>query len=249
METPINIWSITVQRAIYRGLRTVSLPSKVILILGTAACVLLLIVNFSWWHFLYIPFGVLLSSLYSMYAAARWRLWAYEYVGDIHQLQRSAELAGLLFRKSHERIGLVSRQQKEKLKTLLLRFSEEPVFIDDYSIPDHVSIYSNAFFQNSVGPILILNERGIQFQSNQFFEWNEIENERIATVTYSRVSPRTGTKASAGSKDFFKFEYQLETFEISISSIDIAAWELDLLLYIYRGRYSLKEISNYSNQP
>lgn len=242
---------MTVHEAIDKGEKIIALPSKIIFISATVLCVLLLMFDFSWLDFLLLPLGILLSFFYTLYVTPRWRIWAYERVADIHQLQRSAELAGLLMRQSHEKAGgFMSRNQWQKLKVLQTRFLEEPVFIDDSSIPDETPVYAKTFFRVSKVPSIVLNNSGIQVQTEGTFEWNQIEDERIAKVSYSRRSVITETNISAGSKDFFRFKCPPERFEIPLSTLNITAWKLDLLCYIYRGRFTLKQNSgNYRSSP
>ena len=85
-----------------------------------------------------------------------------------------------------------------------------------------------------------LNDEGITSGSGEFVPWSDVQNERIAFVSSSRTSPRTGGEVSAGGKAFFRFECSLGRMEYPMSSLDIEPWKLDLLLYIYRGRYEAK---------
>lgn len=235
----MNTNSITIREAVDRGLKTIALPSKIILILSTALCVLLLILSFSWWDFLLLPIGILLSVLHTAWTTPRWKIWAYEHVEDIHQLQRSAELAGLLMIQSHESTGgLIGRNQKNKLRALQSRFLKEPVFVDDPSIPNKTPV------PGPNRPLIILKDSGIQVQPGVFFEWDKIYDERVVKVSYSRTNYSTGADTSAGSKDFFRFECPAQRFEMPLSALNTTAWELDLLLYIYRGRFMLKQKGN-----
>lgn len=223
---------ITVKEAIHRGMRLIALPSKIMMILSVSLPALLVVSGFPLSYFLLLPLCVCLSFIYTAWATPRWRIWAYKYVNDIHQLQRSAEIAGLLMLQSHERIGgFLSNYQIETLKTLQNRFQEEPVFVDDHSIPNETLLSSNH------ASAITLSSFGIQLPSGEIFEWSEIVNERIARITYNRMSARTGGTVSAGAENFFRFEYPSGSFEASLSSLNISEWELDLLLYIYCGRF------------
>ncbi len=90
----------TVQEVVNRGFKLISLPFKIIMNASIAFSMLLLMVHFSLWDFVVLPAGAIVAFLFSAIVTPRWRIWAYEQVADIHQLQRSAELAGLLMRQS-----------------------------------------------------------------------------------------------------------------------------------------------------
>jgi hypothetical protein len=229
----------SIREAIQNGLQEIAKPSRYILLAGLALPVLLLLLGASLWTLLLFPAAAVVSSIYTSGARAGWRITAYETVGDIHQLQRSAELAGLLRLNTHESTGgLMSHSQKRKLQALLERFAEDQVFRDDFSIPEETQIYALSLTSPSETeePILTLNETGIKVHSEGFFEWGQIQDERIARVTHSRRTFLPGMDISAGSTALFRFEFTSGRIEIPVASMDITIWELDLLLYIYRGR-------------
>lgn len=224
--------TITIRKAIHRGLKVIALPSKVIVISSMGLFVLLLFLSFSWWVILILPAGPVISIIYTLCVTPRWRIWAYESVSDIHQFQRSAELAGLLMKQSHDKAGgIIVPNQRRRLKTAQARFSEEVHFTDDPSIADETLFYP----KSANGQVLVLSNTGIKV-GGDLLEWAQIKDERIVQVSFSRMSPRTGADIPAGTKDFFRFEHLEKRFELPLSSLDIEAWELDLLLYIYRGR-------------
>jgi len=203
--------------------------------------ILLSVVKFSWWDFLLIPAGLLVAILYTTYAAQKWRMWAYGHVAGIHQLQRSAELAGILTRQTYDQIPFfLSCAQKNTLKVLQKRFSDEPAFVDDYSIPPETKVFSKSLFGSSDTPVLTISESSIDIHPLEVFEWEQITNERISRTTYSKDWGTVDGIAPSGSRDFFRFEYVTQHFETFMSTLDIAVWKLDLLLYIYRGRFEAK---------
>ena len=239
----MSTYDYTVQQAIDRGLKVISQPAKIILYLTPVAFILLLVLHFSVLNLLAIPVGILLSTIYSAWATARWRLWAYSHVSNIDQLQRSAELAGLLMIQSYDKDSLfMSRRQRQTLKSLQNRFQDEPVFIDDPSVPDETHIFCGTFFSAARQPIITLKKNGIQLNPDGVFTWDQISDERIIQKTFSRMSANTGENIRAGTKDFLRFECAGQLFEIPLSSLlGITKWKLDLLLYIYRGRFMLTQ--------
>lgn len=229
--------SISVHTAITSGINTVLLPARIILNTGTILCVLLLFFHTSWWDLIIIPICISSASLYTAVATPRWLTWAYQNVNDIHQFQRSAELARLLPLQSlGKNVGIMSSGQKKKLRDLSVRFDESPIFIDDDTFPNHVKIRPSGLFNMSAGPLLTIGESGISVSTNPFIEWQYIQNERIIQTTYNKESARTGRREPAGSEYFFKFDHLEQAFEFPLPSLKISIWKLDLLLYTYRGR-------------
>jgi hypothetical protein len=225
---------ITIQEAIDRGEKLIVRPSAAMMIGGMILGIVLPIVFVSGWPVLLIPAGFVLSFLYTGWVTAGWRIWAYDRVSDIHQLQRSAELAGLLPRQSHDKVGgFMGIRQTERLRLQQLRFKEEPGFVDDPSIPNATAVLQRAAFPGFRDPVFTLNDFGLQLASGEFFAWDEIENERIIQTSSRRM---TGGTLSAGTRDFFRFESPRGRFEVALASVAISGWKLDLLFYIYRGR-------------
>lgn len=234
--------SVSVQEAIRRGLKAVARPTANIMIAAVVVPVLLMIIYFSWWWLLLFPAGIITSNLYWGWAARNWQIWAYDNVSDIHQLQRSAEMAGLLTKGSHERVSsMLSIPQQEKLRTLQERFANEAVFVDDPSIPGRTAVYSSRSSGSDGEPELALNSAGIWTLHDGFFDWRLIANERIPQVSYSRMR-QTGRYGSVGGEYLFRFDHPNGGFEIPLSALRISVWELDLLLYIYRGRFAVGQI-------
>ena len=217
-------------------MKTVIVPPRRIFIVFLLLAVLM-VICLSWFGLLFILAGVIGSSLYMSWATPRWRIWAYDHVTDIHQLQRSAEMAGLLPLHSHDRItGFTGMRQRSILEELQQRFNEQYDFIDDPSIPEETHIYPTK--AANTNPIMTLNAVGIWTLNDGFFAWGQITNELIATVNYVRRNFATGGKSGAGANKVFRFDFSDGNFEIFLSNLYIEPWELDLLLYIYRGRFA-----------
>lgn len=234
---------VTVSEAIEKGQKLIATPLLVIIVLSIVLPVILIFfLHTSWWFILLLPLGLMLYFLYGEWITLKWRLWAYEYVNDIHQFQRAAELEGLLMRQSYESIEhFMTSGQKEKLIRLQQRFLEEADFFDDISIPSEVIFYRNGqlpvFFNKP--PLLVLNDKGIQFEE-LYVEWSDIINERIARIGHDEEYSVGRPIKTARSKELFRYETHTELYEIPLSEIPVPAWKLDYLLYIYRGRYTEK---------
>jgi hypothetical protein len=145
-------------------------------------------------------------------------------------------MAELLPYRSHERItGIMGLQQRHRLQELMQRFNEQYDFIDDPTIPEETNIYPTK--AANTNPIMTLNAVGIWTSNDGFFAWGQITNERIATITYVRKT-FGGGRRGAGSNKVFRFDFSDGNFEIFLSNLYIEPWELDLLMYIYRGRFA-----------
>lgn len=228
---------VSVRNAINRGIKQIVRPTWIILVVFTFLSVIPPLIGATWWCLLFFPVGLLLSYLYTSSVTPEWRIWAYKHVADIHQLQRSAELAGLLKRGAYDQIDRsLSLGQKAELEKLLERFGEDQFFFDDPSIPDEISITTNILFGIPGEIKLILNGSGIFIRSKGFLKWDEIHHDRVANVSFQITNGR-GEKISS-SHDYFRFETCMERYELPIAWLNTTAWELDLFLYIYRGRFA-----------
>ncbi len=236
--------TITVQEAITRAIRYIMVPVGIIMYVSAPLSIILSISCWSWLYLLMMPGGIIVSSLYSAIATAKWRLWAYKHVNDIHQLQRSAEIARILQPNSYDQKSLfLSMNENIQLKKLQERFIQDAGFIDDRSIPDETQVYSTSFFSSSNAPEIILNDKGIQVGTEAFVAWNEIRNERVSKSSYrSRNTLTYDTRSGVGGKTVFRFECPLGNYDTPLSSLKISGWKLDLLLYTYRGRYTTNKM-------
>lgn len=77
------------------------------------------------------------------YSVNRWKIWAYENVRNIHELQRKAVEEKLIWQSGSwfEKTEFKNYQQKQKLKQLEKKFLEKDIFKDDISIPKETVIY------------------------------------------------------------------------------------------------------------
>lgn len=137
--------TVTVDEAIKRGRRMVNLPVLVIMI-GGICFVVFLYSN----H--YIP-GVLCAVgsllafvsawLYWSFMITKWRLWAFENVRNVHELQRKAIEAQLIWPEGNflGKTEIRSAAQRQKLNDLSDKFVVKDVFQEDHSLPDETAIF------------------------------------------------------------------------------------------------------------
>lgn len=233
--------TVTIQQAIRRGELVMSVPAMSVVALAVLLFVYFFFNSQLLLAFSALPLSVLLVWVYSAFVTPHWRIWAYSNVADIHQLQRSAEINGLLQRNTATRfVGLMGAKALYQLGELLQRFDEEQVFVDDSSIPSRIDVSRATFFKSSHEVLFTLCDDGIEDIDGKLLPWNKIWNERVAiTGTRSYIYGFQPQYSGAG-PDHFRFESEYGNTNYLVSSLNIEPWKLDLLLYIYRGRYEAK---------
>jgi len=230
--------SVSVKDAINNGLAKAKRPLYMIPIPFTAGSIALVFLGYSLSYLLLIPISIAVSVIYSARVTCKWRIWAYKQVNDIHQLQRSAEFAGLLnYQSFNQPSRLMNRSEKEELQELLKRFEDDACFIDDKTIPPETAIIRKAPAYTSQHPQITLSDTGIIFFPGVLIDWDHIYNDRIASVNYQYAN-RSGNYENSSSKKLFRFNAIDNYYEIPTDTLSVDEWILDLLLYTYRGRYN-----------
>ena len=89
------------------------------------------------------------------YFVMEWKIWAYENVRNIHELQRKAVEEKLIWESGSwfEKTEFKNYQQKQKLKQLERKFLEKDIFKDDISVPKETIIY---YSKNAIVFLLVL---------------------------------------------------------------------------------------------
>lgn len=111
--------SISVSKAIWRGLFLVNGPVLALLVAPMATFGLLvengtIARDYNWFGVALFPASFVLAWLWWSFAVPRWRLWAYERVADIASLKRNAVAVGLTWPEGHVfgRTEIKSKAQK-----------------------------------------------------------------------------------------------------------------------------------------
>lgn len=233
--------TVTIQQAIRRGETVLATPAMLIVALSIPLAIYLFAKGSVLLTFLTIPIAIVFVFLYSALATPHWRIWAYRNVADIHQLQRSAEISGLLQRNTANATGgIMGTKALYQLGELLQRFDEEHVFVDDPSIPSRTDVSRATFFKSSHEVLFTLCDDGIEDMDGKLLPWDKIWNARVAMTGTKRYVYGFQPESSGYGPDHFRFETEYGNTDYLISSLNIEAWKLDLLLYIYRGRYEAK---------
>lgn len=233
--------TVTIQQAIRRGELVMSVPAMSVVALAVLLFVYFFFNSQLLLAFSALPVSVLFVWVYSAFVTPHWRIWAYRNVADIHQLQRSAEISGLLKLNTATRTGgVMGAKALYQLGVLMQRFDEEQVFVDDPSVPSRTDVSRATFFKSSHEVLFTLCDDGIEDMDGKLLSWDNIWNARVAMTGTRRYVYGFQPESSGYGPDHFRFETEYGNTDYLISSLNIEAWKLDLLLYIYRGRYEEK---------
>ena len=241
--------SLSIGAVLKAGKWSIEIPSRIIMMSGIVLGIGLPFLLRSAWP---IPIGLIggpvLSFVYTLLRAPAWRLWAYSGVADIHQFQRSAEIARLLPRQSPmEGYGIMSRQQKQTLARLQERFQQNEAFIDDAHIPAEsvLHLLAGAYFFDGPPANITLSNTGINLDGVGFFAWDSIRDERVVDkATTTRRNDSSYYRYRGGdtySEPYFTFYTTDSYMAIPLSSYNMSPAQLDILLYMYRGRYETEK--------
>ncbi len=139
--------SVSVDEAIQKGHKVVTYPSLLIiagiLILSFSLAIMEV---FPVWT---IAIGFILASvlpwLYWGLKITKWRLWAFDNVRNVHELQRKAIEENLIWEEGHiiEVLEIKNDNDKLKWKELQEKFYETDIFNDDYTLPTQTFIFTS----------------------------------------------------------------------------------------------------------
>jgi len=99
--------------------------------------------------------GFTLGWILWSYFVMEWKIWAYENVRNIHELQRKAVEEKLIWDSGSwfEKTEFKNYEQKQKLKQLEKKFLEKDIFRDDISVPKETIIF---YSRNTIAFLLVL---------------------------------------------------------------------------------------------
>ena len=99
--------------------------------------------------------GFLLAWILWSYFVMEWKIWAYENVRNIHELQRKAVEEKLIWDSGSwfEKTEFKNYKQKQKLRQLEKKFLQKDIYRDDISVPKETIIY---YSRNTIAFLLFL---------------------------------------------------------------------------------------------
>ena len=194
----------------------------------------------AWFILIGLVAGILGSSIYALWITPKWRIWAYSGVEDIHQFQRSAELESLLPKNSFGLpYGIMNNYQLETLQRLMERFEAPTRFVDDPSVPEISNIYPGGlvFASDQDIPQLTITYFGITTPAHGFYGWQDMRDAKVAVKSGHRHLNRVPMATDRVEIIFLTFFCPDGFIEIPLAGLNTSIAQLDLLLYVHRGRY------------
>jgi len=137
--------TVTVEEAISRGRRMISYPVMVIMFGIIGISVYLNTQNLipALYMIIGIAASLLLAWLYWSFMITKWKVWAFDNVRNVHELQRKAVEAQLIWTEGSfwEKTEIWNSADRDKWALLQDKFSQKDVFIEDLSVPQETSIH------------------------------------------------------------------------------------------------------------
>lgn len=141
--------TVSVDDAIKKGIYTVNLPALMIFMIG-------LIASFAMAFLFLRPYEMIvglivsyvLATAYRAIFAAKWRIWAFDKVRNVHELHERALSEKLMYLTNRPGFGIInynSESQKEQWEQLQAKFQQPDIFIDDQSLPAETIIRYSVF--------------------------------------------------------------------------------------------------------
>jgi len=154
--------TVSVDDAIQKGSRMVVYP-RLILFIGS------LLIVFYWgmsnnfsasFVFLAIAAGLVVGWLYWSVASTKWKVWAYDNVRNVHELQKRAIKEGIIAKDGSfwDNTVIKTADDRQKLDSLQSKFDVPDIFMDDYQVPPETQIFyskSKNLFGLIVGFLLL----------------------------------------------------------------------------------------------
>lgn len=137
--------TVTVDEAISRGRRMVSYPVMAIMFGIIGVSVFLSIQNIipALYMVIGIVAGIALAWLYWSFSITKWKVWAFDNVRNVHELQRKAIEAQLIWTEGSfwEKTERWNAADRDKWALLQDKFNQADVFLEDPSVPQETAVY------------------------------------------------------------------------------------------------------------
>jgi hypothetical protein len=149
--------TVTVDEAIAKAQRTINLPVILFIIGGIGGTVY--VASQKILPYWVIPIGIVLAIglgwLYWSFMIPKWKVWAFENVRNVHELQKRAVREKLIWAEGSfwNKTEIWSAIDREKWESLQSKFNQDDLFTDDVTVPSETVIrYSRSknFFEMAV---------------------------------------------------------------------------------------------------
>jgi len=155
--------TVSVDDALHKGIRNIVYPRASLLVLSIASPIFLRAADLIPQSYIFwgIPLGLLVTWLYWAVASTKWKVWAYDSVRNVHELQKRAIKEGIITEEGSfwDSISIKSADDKQKLYELQSKFEVPDVFIDDLQVPGETQIFYSkrkSMFGLMMGLLLLL---------------------------------------------------------------------------------------------
>jgi len=155
--------TVSVDEALHRGTTHVVYPRTSLFFLSLVSPIFLraadlIPLSYIFWG---IPVGLLVTWLYWAVASTKWKVWAYDNVRNVHELQKRAIKEGIITSDGSfwDSTSIKSADDKQKLYELQSKFDVPDVFIDDLQVPAETQIFYSkrkSMFSLMMGLLLLL---------------------------------------------------------------------------------------------
>jgi uncharacterized membrane protein YciS (DUF1049 family) len=261
--------SVTVEQALSKGRWQLKYLPMIVTFGCIIGCYFLVEYTFLEGYIILIGFvlGFSMGWLVWNYYVMKWKIWSYENVRNIHELQRKAVEEKLIWNSGSwfEKTEFKNYEQKQKLKQLEKKFLEKDVFRDDVSVPKETVIYysrSTIVFLlvlylgiSVLGGYFLLEEDyfGLLFLGfGLYLSYNQIK--KVSDKSPQIVINDKGIRLKNENLISWDKIYDDKVYnqsngksstnylafndeEISIDDLGISFSELEKLLHVYRVRY------------
>jgi len=137
--------TVSVDDALHRGIRNIVYPRTSLLILSITSPIFLRAADLIPQSYIFwgIPLGLFVTWFYWAVASTKWKVWAYDSVRNVHELQKRAIKEGIITEEGSfwDSISIKSADDKQKLYELQSKFDVPDVFIDDLQVPAETQIF------------------------------------------------------------------------------------------------------------
>ena len=137
--------TVSVDEALSKGDKMVTYPGMSIMfgIIGISSYLGTQEILPTWSIGVGVLLSIILSWFYWSIMITKWKIWAFENVRNVHELKRKAFLGQLIWPDGSifGKTEIQTTKQKEKIKSLQLKFNLEDIFEDDLTIPNETIIY------------------------------------------------------------------------------------------------------------
>jgi len=168
--------TVTVNEAISRGRKMITYPVMIIIFGITGICFYLSSQKYipEWGSLVGLFGGIVVAWIYWSVMITKWRLWAFDNVRNVHELQRKAVEAQLIWNDGSfwEKTEIRGQGDKDKWAALQDKLSAKDVYTEDITVPQETLIYySRGAVYIQIGFMAIIAAVGVYLIATHEYLW------------------------------------------------------------------------------